>query len=64
MFKGDIGMGLITRYQFIWNQAKGRCRQHEPGHSTQSPRGVDQIEHHQDFQADQRESSGMGLGGG
>jgi len=43
---------LMSRYQFIGYQTKGRGRQYEPGDPAESPRGVDQIEHHQDLQAD------------
>lgn len=54
----QITSGLIGRYQSFRNQAEGRSGQHEPSHSTESPRGLGEIEHHQDLQADQRESSG------
>lgn len=50
-------LGLIGRYQSFGDQAEGRSGQHEPSHSAESPRGLGQIEHHQDLQADQRESS-------
>ena len=54
--------GLMSRYQFIGNQKKGSGRQYEPGDSAESPRGVDQIEHHQDLQADQCKSRREGIG--
>jgi len=53
----QIKSGLIGRYQSLGNQAEGRSGQHEPSHSAESPRGLGEIEHHQDLQADQRESS-------
>jgi hypothetical protein len=53
---------LISRYQFIGYQTKGRGRQYEPGDSAESPRRVDQIEHHQDIQADQCKSRRQSIG--
>ena len=54
--------GLMNRYQFIGDQKKGCGRQYESGDSTESPRGFDQIEHHQDFQAYQCKSRQGGIG--
>jgi hypothetical protein len=54
--------GLMSRYQFIRNQKKGCGRQYEPGDSAESPRGIDQIEYHQDIQADQCKSRREGIG--
>jgi hypothetical protein len=54
--------GLMNRYQFIGYQKKGCGRQYEPGDPAESPRGVDQIEHHQDLQADQCKSRREGIG--
>jgi len=53
--------GLMNRYQFIRNQTESCGRQYESGDFAESPRGVDQIEHHQDLQADQCKSRREGI---